>query len=120
VSKNFEPPGSLLVEPEVQQVEVLADFINGDQARWKGQFAAETLVRYESLAAAGGLEGWEIIHKLLGDDLGVPPRSVQMRVNCKEMVRIPYDRSKLPAEKIGTHLAFTRFSPASRTSQRAA
>jgi len=98
VSQNFEPPGSLLVEPEAKQVEVLADYINGDQARWKGQFAAEALVTYESLVAAGGLDGWEIIHKLLGDDLGVPPRSVQIRVNRKEMVRIPYDRPKLPAE----------------------
>lgn len=46
MSKNFEPPGSLLVEPEMRQVEILADFINGDQARWKGQFAAEALVTY--------------------------------------------------------------------------
>jgi hypothetical protein len=94
MSQSFEPPGSLLVEPEAKQVEVRADLINGDQARWKGQFAAEALVIYESLVAAGGLEGWEIIHKLLGDDLGVPPRSVQIRVNRKEMVRIPYDRPK--------------------------
>lgn len=90
---KFEPPGSPQ-QTESKGVLIFADFSDGDLGAWDGQFAADTLATYESLVAAGDLKGWEIIHKLLGDDGGAPPVVVRIWVSGKEVARIPYDKSK--------------------------
>lgn len=68
--------------------------INGDMWPHEGEFAAQLLRKYRGLVARGGLQGWEIIHELLGDDWGAPPVTVQILVDGKEVARIPYDRPK--------------------------
>jgi hypothetical protein len=68
--------------------------INGDLWPHEGEFAAQLLLKYQGLVARGGLQGWEIIHALLGDDWGAPPTYVQFRVNGKVVATVPYDRPK--------------------------
>jgi hypothetical protein len=93
MSKDFEPPGSP-PQPELGKVEVFVNLIDGALWPHEGEFAAQLLVRYRAIVARGGLEGWEIIHELLGDDWGAPPATVQILVDGKEVARIPYDKPK--------------------------
>jgi hypothetical protein len=62
--------------------------LQGGARAW--DFAADKLVEYEAALVARGLEGWTLIHELLGDDWGAPPRSVQILVNGKIVAAIPY------------------------------
>jgi hypothetical protein len=57
MSLNFEPPVSPPAKTEAKQAEIFVDLINGDQGHWDGQFAVDTLAKYESLMAAGSLKG---------------------------------------------------------------
>jgi hypothetical protein len=93
MSQNFEPPGSLPAKTEAKQVEIFAELVDGGLMPWDGQFAVDTLAKYESLVAAG-FEGWELIHELFGDDWAAPPVVVRILVNGNEVARIPYDRPK--------------------------
>jgi hypothetical protein len=92
MSQNF--PGSPPAKTEAKQVEIFAELVDGDLMPWDGQFAVDTLAKYESLMAAGNLKGWEIIHELFGDDWAAPPVMVRILVNGIEVARIPYDRPK--------------------------
>jgi hypothetical protein len=94
MSQNFEPPGSAPPQAERRKVEVFADFKDDGQRPYNGEDAAELLLKYERLVAAGGLEGWALIHALLGDDWAAPPVRVRILVNGREVARIPYDRPK--------------------------
>jgi hypothetical protein len=90
MTQNFEPPGSTVVH----RVEIVASLVDGSEMRWDGQFATAKLAEYRSLVSVGGLEGWQIIHQLLSDDWGPPPRFVQFLVNGNMVASIPYDRPK--------------------------
>lgn len=81
-------------ERPLEKVEVFVHLINGDFSPYEGEFAAELLLKYQRLIAHGGLEGWEIIHGMLGDDWGAPPKYVQILVDGEEIARIPYDKPK--------------------------
>jgi hypothetical protein len=94
MSQNFEPPGSRGVQAESRKVEVHVYFKDDSFRAYDGEDAAELLARYQALVVAGGLDGWQIIEGMLGDDWGAPPRSVQILVNGKELARIPYDKPK--------------------------
>jgi hypothetical protein len=91
MSPNFEAPGS---PPQPGTVEVFVNLVNGDQMPYEGEFAAELLPKYRALVARGGLEGWQIIHELLGDDWGAPPQTMQIFVDGKMVAAVPYDRPK--------------------------
>jgi hypothetical protein len=90
MSKNFEPPGSP-AHPEPEKVEVFVYLIDGALWPHEGQFATRLLVKYRDLVAQGGLQGWEIIHALLGDDRGAPPTRMEFRVNGIVVATVPYD-----------------------------
>ena len=93
MNQNFEPPGSP-PNAELGRVEVFVNLIGGGMWPHEGEFAAQLLLKYQSLVARGGLQGWEIIHEMLGDDWGAPPVTVQILVNGNEVARIPYDKPK--------------------------
>ncbi len=93
MSQNFEPPGS--PPGHSKRVEIIANFVNGDQQTWDGEIAAAKLVEYHALVAQG-LEGWRLIEALLGDDWGPPPRGVKFFVNGEVVASLPYDRPKRP------------------------
>lgn len=88
MSQNFEPPGS-----RTENVEIVISLVDGGERRIDGKFAADKLAEYRSLLAQEH-EGWKLIHALLGDDWGPPPRYVQILMNGKEVARIPYDKPK--------------------------
>jgi hypothetical protein len=90
MSRNFVPPGSVAA---AEQVEIVANFVNGDAQTWDGQFAADTLAEYRALVAQGW-GGWQLIDKLLGDDWGAPPRGVQFFVNGDLVASIYYEKPK--------------------------
>jgi hypothetical protein len=97
MSQNFDPPGLTgQNQTPLPRVEIIAPLVDGGEMRWDGEFAAGKLAEYEALAAAGGLAGWHIIHELLSDDWGPPPRAVQFFEEGKMVASIPYDRPKRP------------------------
>jgi hypothetical protein len=93
MSQNFEPHGSPR-QPEPEKVEVFVYLVDGALWPHEGEFAAQLLMEYHDLVARRALQGWEIIHVLLGDDWGAPPTRVEFRVNGKVVAAVPYDRPK--------------------------
>jgi hypothetical protein len=88
MSKNFEPPG-----PRLENVEIVISLVDGGEKRIDGHAAADILAEYRKLVAQG-LEGWRLIHELLGDDWGPPPIYVRILVNGEMVATIPYDRPR--------------------------
>jgi hypothetical protein len=88
MSKNFAP-----LDLRRENIEIVISLVDGGERRIDGQAAADILAEYHKLVAHG-LEGWRLIHALLGDDWWPPPTYVQILVKGVVLASIPYDKPK--------------------------
>lgn len=88
MSENLEPAC-----PRLENVEIVISLVDGGERRIDGQAAADILAEYHKLVTQG-LEGWKLIHALLGDDWGPPPIYVRFLVSGETVAKIPYHKPK--------------------------